>query len=150
MALGALPEGIFAFSGEWRWLSNFWPAEVRYDGVVYATVEHAYQAAKLDDCRDRAKIQKAPTPGAAKRLARRLKMRPDWDGMKLAVMETLLRQKFRPGGELAWRLLATGEIPIVEGNIWGDRFWGQCPIGVGENHLGRLLMEIREGLRGGE
>jgi predicted NAD-dependent protein-ADP-ribosyltransferase YbiA (DUF1768 family) len=60
-------------------------------------------------------------------------------------MRDLLRQKFAHP-ELRRLLLATGDAELVEGNTWGDRFWGVCA-GRGQNHLGRLLMAIRAEIR---
>lgn len=137
---------IGPFQGELRWLSNFWPAEVMLDGLVYPTVEHAYVAAKTTNDVERFVIQTTPSPGEVKRLGRQLNIREDWDSIKLQVMEDLLWQKFQHS-ELKAKLLATGDIPIVEINTWNDTFWGQCN-GKGTNHLGKLLMKIRETLRG--
>lgn len=111
------------------------------------TVEHHYQAAKTDDPVWASRILNAPTPAAAKKLGREAPMRPTWDGEKVAVMLALLRVKFL-WPDLAQRLLDTGDAELVEGNWWGDRFWGVCN-GVGENNLGRLLMQVREELRVG-
>lgn len=127
-------------------LSNFSEATVHLDGVAYRTVEHAYQAAKTSDRAEREWVRESGTAGEAKRRGRKVTLRPDWDeGMKLFVMRTLLRRKFRSPTRAA-KLRATGNAELVEGNDWGDRFWGVCG-GEGENHLGRLLMEIREEIR---
>lgn len=133
---------ITSFSGEYRFLSNFWPSVVTDEEYRYPTVEHAYQAAKTTSASHRRDIAWAPTAGVAKRLGRRVPIRPDWEDVKIDVMRGLLRQKFAEP-TLRAKLLATGTALLVEGNTWGDRFWGQCPVGVGENWLGRLLMEIR-------
>jgi predicted NAD-dependent protein-ADP-ribosyltransferase YbiA (DUF1768 family) len=58
-------------------------------------------------------------------------------------MRDLLRKKFR-NPSLRQKLADTGTAKIIEGNYWGDTFWGECPVGNGENHLGKLLMEIRK------
>lgn len=134
---------ITSFTGEHRWLSNFAPAGVRYNDIWFPSTENAYQAAKsllVTDQHDFSLI----TPGQAKRLGKTKKIRGDWDEVKLAVMESLLRQKFTiPLYRL--RLAATGDCSIIEGNSWGDTFWGVCD-GVGDNHLGQLLMKIRSTL----
>lgn len=135
---------IDSFQGEYRWLSNFWPALVIFDGDYYPTVEHAYQAAKTTDRSARIRIHRAETPGLAKKLGRGLAMRPDWDTFKLEVMLILLRQKFTDP-ELRRKLLETGDRELIEGNTWGDRFWGVCG-GTGENHLGKILMHVREAI----
>ncbi len=137
---------IDRFFGKYRWLSNFWPAQVDLDGVWYPTVEHAYQAAKTLDGVMRAKIAVCSTPGQAKWFSRGIKYRTDWLELRLLVMEDLLRQKFAQGTRLGQQLLATDDLELVEGNTWSDTFWGRCK-GVGENHLGKLLMQIRNDLQ---
>jgi predicted NAD-dependent protein-ADP-ribosyltransferase YbiA (DUF1768 family) len=57
-------------------------------------------------------------------------------------MLNLLRQKFQ-NPELREKLLCTGKLELIEGNYWGDTYWGVCR-GVGENRLGKLLMLVRE------
>lgn len=137
---------ITEFAGEHRWLSNFWPCKiVDRQGKEYASVEHAYAACKCARPEDAEQVRLAPTPGQAKRLARKLPIRPGWDDMKVGVMRRLLVQKFAVGSELATRLLATSDEWIEEGNTWGDTFWGVCN-GCGHNTLGRLLMERRDEL----
>jgi ribA/ribD-fused uncharacterized protein len=124
---------------------------VCFDGEWYTSVEHAYQAAKTLVHSERRDICLAPTPGKAKRLGKKVTLRPDWEAVKLQVMDAMLRQKFRRGSEMAEKLRATGDQLIVEGNRWHDNFWGicACPSCVnrdGYNHLGNLLMKIRKEL----
>lgn len=132
---------IDSFTGDHRFLSNFWPCRVEFDGQVYTSVEHAYVAAKVLDPVVRDLIKNCATAGQVKRLGRKLPLRADWEAVKLSVMESLIRQKFNDPG-LGSRLKATGEQELVEGNHWGDTFWGVCD-GVGQNHLGKLLMKVR-------
>ena len=136
---------IDEFQGENRFLSNFYPSRVEFDGVVYPTVEHAYQAAKTLDPELRKKVRDAVKPGAAKRLGRGVALRADWETVKCRVMFTLLRWKFHHQ-PLRGRLLATGDAELVEGNRWGDTYWGVCG-GKGENRLGKLLMQVRKELQ---
>jgi predicted NAD-dependent protein-ADP-ribosyltransferase YbiA (DUF1768 family) len=84
----------------------------------------------------------------AKELAANFVLPEGWADRKVGVMRAFLRRKFAPGTDFAARLLATGDAELVEGNNWGDDFWGCCS-GSGANHLGRLLMEVRSELRGG-
>ena len=123
-------------------LSNFHAAAVRLDGVEYPTVEHAYQAAKTLDDAERAHVRSAPTPAEAKQRGGEVTLRPGWNDIKVDVMRDLLQQKFA-GGILRDRLLATAPRVLIEGNTWGDRFWGVYH-GEGQNRLGRLLMEVRD------
>lgn len=132
---------IDRFTGPHGFLSNFYPSALTIGGHVYPTVEHAYQAAKTTDEDERELIRQAPSPGAAKRLGQRVSLRPGWETLRLTVMERLLWIKFTPRSMML-RLRATGTALLVEGNTWGDRFWGVCD-GQGENHLGRLLMVVR-------
>jgi ribA/ribD-fused uncharacterized protein len=139
---------IDSFSGKHRFLSNFYPATVELDGVRYQSVEHAYQAAKTLDLEARVPIL-TMTPGQAKSYGRTVKLRPDWELVKLDVMVGLLRQKFDPARnhELTEWLVATSPRELVEGNTWHDVLWGRCNCNYhkarGENWLGRLLMEVR-------
>ena len=74
-------------------------------------------------------------------------LRPDWEAVKVGIMEEIVRAKFIQHPELAARLLATGDKVLVEGNHWGDTFWGvDTRTGQGHNHLGRILMKVREEL----
>jgi N-glycosidase YbiA len=136
---------IDSFRGQYRFLSNFSPAEIYFDDVLYSTVEHAYQAAKTLDLREREQVQRAPSAGDAKRLGRKVTKRDDWEQVKVKLMRMLLRKKFEHP-VLADMLLETGDAELIEGNTWGDTFWGQCG-GRGENWLGRLLMQVRDELK---
>lgn len=135
---------INSFSGQYRFLSNFWIVNLRIGDMHFTSAEHAYQAAKSLDPQDWVNISSCETPGDAKRAGRHLKLRPDWENIKLDVMETILREKFSHA-DLAHRLHETGDQELIEGNTWGDRFWGVCQ-GTGQNHLGKLLMKIRSEL----
>jgi len=73
---------------------------------------------------------------------------PYWDGAKLGIMAQLVVQKFTNNAVLAQRLHDTGDAELIEGNTWGDTFWGICK-GKGENHLGRILMEVRHSINTG-
>lgn len=137
---------IGPFKGDYRWLSNFWPAKVIFEGHEYPSVEHAYVAAKTTNEMEREVIRSTKSPGEVKRLGRQLDLREDWNDIRLQVMEDLVRQKFQNHDDLREKLLATGEEEIIEINTWNDTFWGQCK-GKGQNNLGKLLMKIRETLR---
>lgn len=140
------PAPISSFIGVYRFLSNFWPAIVEHEGLTYPSVEHAYQAAKSLDTNERQRIAAIVEPGDAKRAGRALPLRSDWENVKLRVMEDCVRYKFTHHPELREKLLATGDAELIEGNTWGDRFWGVCD-GQGENHLGKILMRVRAELR---
>jgi ribA/ribD-fused uncharacterized protein len=113
--------------------------------LLFPTIEHYYQAMKSERPQDWINIAKISTPGGAKQAGKKLILRPNWEQTKLEFMENGLRAKFQIP-ELKEKLLATGTAELVEGNYWNDTFWGVCK-GVGENHLGKLLMKIRGELR---
>lgn len=132
---------IDRFVGEFRFLSNFYPSIIRFDGHSWKTVEHGFQALKSDDPITQQMIRSARTPGEAKKLGKLITVRSDWDSIKVDVMRRLIWLKFenpftRP------LLLATDDTELIECNTWGDVFWGTCG-GVGQNMLGKILMETR-------
>lgn len=134
---------IDRFRGERHFLSNFYEAPVVYGGLRYENSEAAYQAQKCCSDAERERFT-ALRPLEAKSLGREVLLREDWDEVCLDVMEGVLRAKFTQNPELAALLLGTGDCVLVEGNTWGDLFWGvDVRSGEGENHLGRLLMKIR-------
>ena len=136
---------IDRFDGKYFFLSNFSPSPFHIDYVLFPTMEHYFQANKADNQNDYLHIAYAPTPGEAKRLGRKIKLRPNWEKIKDQVMLTGLRKKFADP-ELRKLLLATGDEELIEGNYWGDTYWGVCN-GVGQNKLGKLLMQVREEIK---
>lgn len=123
-------------------LSNFYTCPVEYEGVVYPSSEHAYVAAKTTDPKVREHISKIMTAGKAKRFGRSMILRDDWDEIKVAEMHKILISKFT-NPVLGEYLVSTYPHELVEGNTWGDVFWGQSPVGNGANVLGTLLMQLR-------
>ena len=139
---------IDSFSGEYRFLSNFWVLDepVIYEGLSYYSTETAYQRAKTQDPDEAARFTCRMSPGSAKSLGRKVSLREDWDNVKVSIMQDLVLQKFVNNEDLGRALVATGERVLIEGNHWNDTFWGVCR-GKGQNRLGRILMAVREGLR---
>lgn len=145
---------ITSFTKEYAFLSNFYPVVIYYSDFNYATVEHAYVAAKSKDFMNRRLIfdLTADQAGKAKRIGRKFKLRDDWDIIKLSIMKRFLYQKFEYH-DLREKLLATGDMTLIEGNYWHDNYWGNCDCGkgkccnLGKNHLGKLLEEIREKIK---
>ena len=85
--------------------------------------------------------------GEIKRLSRQVQLIPNWEAKKLIVMKDCLFQKYikQPFKEL---LLKTDDAEIIEGNWWGDKFWGVClKTNEGHNMLGKMIMEIRTKLQ---
>ena len=137
---------IEEFDGDFAFLSNFWPCSVEFEGIVFPSTEHAFQAAKTNDRETRLIIAAKKTPGQAKRAGGRL---PDfdfeaWEDKKIDVMGEICRIKFQDPA-LRERLKATGSQKLQEGNNWNDTFWGAClKTGKGRNVLGRILESIRD------
>lgn len=148
---------IDSFRGKYAFLSNFYPSEISipyrylggYENIVYPTVEHAFQAAKTTDIEWKLRIANASSPALAKRLGRKVPLDSEWTHYKRwndrrqTVMKVFLVKKFMSIPELRTKLADTGDEELIEGNTWNDTYWGVCR-GVGENHLGKLLMEVRE------
>ena len=135
---------IDRFMHEFAFLSNY--ARILPESPV--TVEHLYQAAKAACPEDAARIMSAETPGDAKKMARKIKKVDNWNEIKLHIMFNLLLYKFS-FAENTQKLLATGDEELCEGNIWHDNFWGNCTCEhcadkIGQNHLGKLLMKVRD------
>lgn len=152
-------EPITSFRGDYDFLSNCYPARVTWLGLFFPSAEHAYVASKSDnpdvwalvcnigsdDPTDRLKAGRN-----AKNYGRNyIALRPNWEQVKLSYMALIVTKKFQDNADLQRRLLETGHRELIEGNNWGDRYWGQCPLGEGKNHLGKILMNVRSHARMG-
>lgn len=132
---------------QYRFLSNFYEAKVEYKGLAFGSNEAAFQAQKCITEEEKAQFTEFG-PGKSKGVGRRVRLRPDWEQVKVGIMEEIVRAKFTQHPELAAKLLETGDKVLVEGNHWGDTCWGvDTRTGQGENHLGRILMKVREELK---
>lgn len=136
------------FSKEFGFLSNFYECTFYHQGKKYGSVEHAYQAAKATDPTTKEAIREAATPSHAKKLGKSVQLPSNWETTKVGIMRQLVAKKFE-NPFLKEMLIATGDAELIEGNWWGDRFWGVCK-GAGQNWLGRILMDVREQLKKGE
>ena len=149
-------DAILDFRKPYTFLSNFSRAVVFVDGVRCQSVEHAYQMQKTLDTtwRENIRLKQSPLWARQSTRAKSFPIREDWGGIRVEVMKSLLEQKFTCYPKLAAKLLATGDRIIAEANHWGDVGWGVCQdadgVWRGENLLGVLLMEVRDGLRSGE
>ena len=136
-------ERIDYFREEYEFLSNFYPVCVRFDSVLYYSVEAAYQAQKCANDDDKKQFDKLRA-SEAKRIGGKVEIRQDWEQVRLSVMEEIVRAKFTQNPHLAEFLVKTGDKEIIEGNRWGDLYWGvSLRTGEGENHLGKILMRLR-------
>ena len=149
-------EPIKGFTGDNRWLSNFWSASILFEGIVFPTTEHAYVYAKLM-AEDQEKLKHgdglkqllAQTAGQMKRFGRAVPIRKNFDDIRISVMTEITAAKYSSANpELVKKLLATKNAYIEETNSWGDTFWGVNMEGVGLNHLGKIIMARRAVLNG--
>ena len=158
------------FKDEKRFLSNMYPCNIVFeeneftkpfekffkpDKNVYKSSEHLYQALKSKDPSWHEYIRSIEFPTKTKTAARKLLsntpslfdgdltfiMRSDWDKVKLQAMEMILYLKFSQNEDLKEKLKNL-QGHIEERNCWGDTFWGTVE-GIGQNHLGKLLMKVR-------
>jgi ribA/ribD-fused uncharacterized protein len=143
-------------TSEVQFLSNFYPfkkngtyphkLKIYYDGMLFLCTETAYQAAKTTDMKLRQKIsQMSPFEAVALSKSGGIPTRLDWDDIKYEIMKDLVWQKFQHP-ELKKMLLKTKKAILQEGNTRGDVYWGICN-GIGQNNLGKILMETRDKLR---
>ncbi|KAK3918486.1 Retrovirus-related Pol polyprotein from transposon 412 [Frankliniella fusca] len=139
---------ITSFTGNFRFLSNFYPCSVFYDGRSWPSVEHAFQAAKTDSLEEKDWIHGAPTPAEAKRIGKLVTIKENWDDVKVQVMLKCLTSKFAEGTKERDLLAKTKNAELVENNYYHDDFWGNCLCQLhkwrmGENVLGQTLMLVR-------
>lgn len=143
-----MADRICSFRGKYGFLSNMTTAVFEWDGRTYRNSEAAFQSAKSLDPKERDCFCEL-TGVVAKRAGRKVNLRSDWEAVKVSIMEDVVREKFLQNPELLKKLLDTGDAELIEGNGWHDTFWGvDQNTGEGENHLGRILMRLREELGG--
>ena len=135
---------IKSFKDNYRWLSNFEPVKIVYEGIEYSSVEHAYMSAKSDDMEWKSKCADKQIP--AKKIkadSKNIILKSDWEEIKINVMRECINQKFSQE-PFKTKLDNTGDVLIEEGNWWNDLFWGvDIKTGEGENNLGKLIMDKR-------
>lgn len=136
---------ISYFDDEFAFLSNFYEHPIVYQGLEYPTNEHAFQAAKTLNNEERISIQQESTASRAKFAGRHVKLRDDWETIKVDIMYEICKEKFKDE-QLKQQLLDTGDKILVEGNTWNDDFWGKATA-QGANNLGIILMKIRDELK---
>lgn len=133
---------ITKFRGEYEFLSNMYPGILYINGEMYPSAEHAFQASKSLDKDVRLGMAVCRSAKEAKEAGRLINLRSDWENVKVDIMYSILKAKFEDP-ELAQKLRDTGDEELIEGNTWGDKFWGVCN-GEGKNMLGNLLMKVRK------
>ena len=144
------------------WLGNMSPHPVWHLGRTWLTTEALFQALRFRPERENLmhEVWKQKSPMAAKMVSKRLRNEyPDslghqpLDVVDLGNMQLMLRLKIAQHTALRRQLLDTGDRLIFEdiGARKGARheFWGARRQGgewVGQNHLGRMWMELRSEL----
>lgn len=138
---------IEEFSGEYRWLSNFEPCKIVFQGIEYPSVEHAYQSAKSDNADWKKECSNVnASAGYIKTKGKTVPLKSNWTDVKIDVMKECLLQKYTQQ-PYKNKLIETGDTYIQEGNYWNDKFWGVClKTHKGYNFLGLIIMEIRSQL----
>jgi ribA/ribD-fused uncharacterized protein len=151
---GVVPE----FSGEYFFLSNFYQEIFTWRAQQFFCAEQAFQYAKTWypkkgetlRCKDLGKRLIDTGNGAtAKKYGREVPVDLEfWNAQRVPLMREIIHAKFStPGSNLAGQLINTGAMLLVEGNTWGDVFWGRSRNAdgkiVGLNTLGTILMEER-------
>lgn len=142
---------ITEFQGKYRFLSNFYVSSqpISVANLEFMSAEHLYQALKTLSATEAAVVMICKTPGAAKRAGQMVTVRDDWENVKLKAMVSTVSRKFLFDPPLLRALIGTGNARLVEGNTWHDNFWGNCACTdcaeiAGENHLGKVLMHVRD------
>lgn len=128
--------------------SNLYKRVIEFEGEVFPTAEHAYQAGKARKPVVREWLMAAPSPSLLAMAAHGLyvwDIASDWSKIKFERMKSILVAKFTQHDDLRTLLLGTGNARLVESakvDNAVNRLWGEVN-GVGQNKLGQLLMEVR-------
>lgn len=142
---------ILEFKDEYFFLSNFYECPVLIGKYKFNSSEAAYQACKTTNNNDYKKFLSL-SPDEAKKFGHSIIIRKDWDIIKDHVMKDIVATKFSQNTDLKQKLIDTYPNILVEGNTWGDTYWGvdiTKPNKPGNNKLGEILMEVREALMQG-
>jgi hypothetical protein len=130
-------------------LSPFSAHEIEIEGVLFKTVEHAYQALRIKSGPERESIKNQRSPMDAWREAQKYKNNPDLSipgHDKYILMENLFRAKLTQHEDVRRVLLETGSRELLK--VYDtDYYWGTGVDGTGENQMGKLWMKLRDELR---
>ena len=143
---------ITSFKDDHRFLSNFYQSPVTVKGLTYPNAEAAFQAQKCEKEEDKVKYTLVKNPVVAKRMGKKEPNLPEnWRELSYGIMLEVVRAKFSLP-EMKEKLLATGDAELAEGNNHHDNLWGdcacpRCTAKVGQNRLGKILMQVRKELR---
>jgi len=138
---------IFFYPKEFYVFDNFSSFQVEYEGILYSTSEHAYQASKFRNTNYQVycQVRDAKSAHDAQRIANENKEKrySEWNEIKVEVMKDILRCKVEQHPYVLKKLLETGDREIIE-DSWRDSQWGWGENKEGENLLGKIWMELRE------
>lgn len=138
---------IDSFTGDYAFLSNYYPCSIDINGIHYTSSEAAFQSFKTTDPELRKLFAKC-NPAEAKKLGRQIELRPDWEDIKVLIMMSVCVAKFVQNSDLSTKLIQTEDAILIEGNTWHDNYWGDCRCPrckdiQGINALGTILMLVR-------
>ena len=126
---------------------------IEIDGIVYPTLEHAYQCQRYTDKQIVEEIRSAHSPVKAWKVSSKYKHLQisefKSEEYKLSVMKKLMMLKVQQHKEIKEALIDSGNMKIVKHIITyppGDGFWDDGEDGKGLNHTGRLWVKIRNEL----
>lgn len=143
---------FYRAKGPYGCFSNLWRCDVKFEGKVFPTAEHAYQYAKPRKERVRDWLMQCPSASLLAVTAHALlpwDVAPGWSQVRHARMRAVVEAKFRQHPDLAHILLSTQDAELIESATVDNetnRRWGQVK-GKGTNWLGKILMEVRAMLR---
>ena len=138
------PDVINRFKGEYVFLSNRFPCRILWEGLEYRSAEAAFQASKCEDEKER-KVYAGCSTDKAVLKGKEQNPYPEWEETKVGIMQSILLAKFEQNPTLKQKLADTGNRVLLNGNNKQEMFWGiDLYSWIGENHLGRLLMNIRD------
>lgn len=138
-----IEDTISYFDDNFDFLSNLFMTPVEYDGVIYPSAEHAFQASKVSSEDEREKIRNLSSSMKAKVIGKTLKPEKEWEDDKYNKMYCICLNKFKNNDELKNQLISTKSLNLVNGGE--DSYWGVNK-DSGENNLGKILMQIRKEL----
>lgn len=139
---------ITSFRDKYYFLSNFYPCDITLtfenEKLTFSNAEAAFQSCKATDMNTKHMFTEL-NASEAKKLGRSVKLSPVWNTIRIDCMYAIVKQKFKQNPDLLHQLKQTSDAILVENNTWNDTFWGVCN-NKGENHLGKILMRIRDEL----
>ena len=142
------------FRGKYYWASNFAFSPIKYKigndekETIFPTAEHLYQALKYIDKPEVMRIiSNLQSPVDAKRIGKEIPANSEYlkEDYRLSTMKTVMDLKYKIPLFRAY-LLSTKDQEIIHDVYHNDTFFGKAN-GNGLNHLGIILMEIREKLK---